>query len=127
MSQERNRLLKRRDVQDEGAKLLLEQQLAKEAYAQALRGLDSVQFASVANYKDITVVSRAEPPVKPSKPNKLKLFLMALAGSLFLAVGGPFGYELLMNRRIRSRDDLERNFGIVTLAQFGPIVHAQVG
>lgn len=127
LSQERYRLLKRRDVQDEGAKLLLEQQLAKETYAQALRGLDSVKFASVGNYKDITLVSRAEPPVKPSKPNKMKLFSVALLASLFLAVGGPFAYELLLNRRIRSRDDLERNFGIVTLAKFGPIVHTQVG
>jgi polysaccharide biosynthesis transport protein len=116
--EERSRLLVRRGVQDEGAKLLLEQQLARDAYAQALRGQDTVQFASVGNYKDVMVVSRAEPPVKSTKPNKLKLFLAAIAASLALAVGGPFAYELLLNRRIRCRDDLERHFRIVTLAQF---------
>jgi hypothetical protein len=41
--------------------------------------------------------------------------------SFGLAVGGPFAYELLLNRRIRCRDDLERSFRIVLLAQFGPI------
>lgn len=115
---ERNRLLERRDLQDQGAKLLMEQQAAKETYSQALRGMDQVQFASVGNYKDVTVVSRAEPPIKPTKPNKLKLFLAAMAASFVFALGGPFAYELLLNRRIRCRDDLERHFRIVTLAQF---------
>lgn len=115
---ERRRLLERRDLQDQGAKLLMEQQAAKETYSQALRGMDQVQFASVGNYKDVTVVSRAEPPVKPTKPNKLKLFLAAVVASFVFALGGPFAYELLLNRRIRCRDDLERHFHIVTLAQF---------
>jgi polysaccharide biosynthesis transport protein len=121
LAQERSRLLDRRGVQDEGAKLLLEEQLAKETYSQALRGQDSVKFASVGNYKDVTLVSRAEPPVKSSKPNKMKLFAAALLASFALAVGGPFAYELLLNRRIRCRDDLERHFRIETLAQFGPM------
>lgn len=116
---ERSRLLSRRNVQDQGAKLLLEQQLAQEAYAQALRGQDQVQFASVGNYKDVSVVSRAEPPIKASRPNKLKLFAAAIAASLGLAIGGPFAFELLLNRRIRCRDDLERHFRVVMLAEFG--------
>lgn len=115
------RVLQQREVEDQGAKLVLEQKLAEEAYAQALRGLDEVKFASEGNYQDVTLVSRAEPPVKPSKPNKMKLFAAALAASLAMALGGPFAYELLLNRRIRCRDDLERSFRIVTLAEFGPI------
>lgn len=121
---ERNKLLARRALQDEGAKLLTEQQAAKETYSQALRGQDQVQFASVGNYQDITVVSRAVPPVKPTKPKKMKLFLMAMAASFVFALGGPFAYEFLFNRRIRCRDDLERHFRIVTLAEFEPMVPA---
>lgn len=117
----RKRLLDRRALQDQGAKLVLEQSLAQEAYAQALRGLDEVQFASEGNYQDVTMVSRAEPPVRASKPNKLKLFAAAVAASFALALGGPFAYELLLNRRVRCRDDLERSFRIVTLAEFGRI------
>lgn len=119
--EERNKLLNRRILQDQGGKLLLEQQLAKDNYAQALRGLDQVQFASTGDYKDVTLVSRAEPPVKASRPNKLKLFLAAMVVSFGLAVGGPFVYELMLDRRIRCRDDLERSFRIVMLAQFGPM------
>lgn len=115
----RQQLLDRRALQDQGSKLVLEQKLAEEAYAQALRGLDAVKFASQGNYQDVTIVSRAEPPIKSSKPNKLKLFAMAIAASLAVSLGGPFAYELLLRRRIRCRDDLERNFRVVMLAEFG--------
>jgi uncharacterized protein involved in exopolysaccharide biosynthesis len=119
VSDAREKLLARRKVQDQASKILLEAQLAKNAYADALRGLDPVQFASTADYKDVSLVSRAEPPVKASKPNKMKLFLLAFLAAAGLAVGGPFAYELLLDRRIRCRDDLERGFRITTLAQFG--------
>jgi protein tyrosine kinase modulator len=46
---------------------------------------------------------------------------MSIVAALGLAVAGPFGYELLLNRRLRCRDDFERHFGIPVLAQFGPI------
>ena len=118
VTEERSRLLVRRGVEDEGAKLLLEQQTAKDNYAQALRGQDQVKFASVGDYQDVALVSQAEPPVKATKPNKPKLFIAALAASFAFSMCFPFAYELLLNRRIRCRDDLERHFHIVTLAQF---------
>ncbi len=111
LSQARQKLLDRRVVQDQGAKLVLEQKLAEDAYAQALRGLDQVQFASQGNYQDVTLISRAEPPLRASAQNKLKKFAAAIAASLALAFGVPFAYELLLNRRIRCRDDLERGSG----------------
>jgi succinoglycan biosynthesis transport protein ExoP len=118
---EQTRLLERRILEDKGSKLMLELQLAKDNYANALRGLDQVQFASEGDYKDVTKVSDAVPPVRASKPNKMKLFLAAFVLSFGLAIGGPFAYELLLDRRIRCRDDLERGFRIVTLAQFGRV------
>lgn len=118
---ERARLLERRSLQDEGSRLLLEQRLAEEGYSKALGGLDEIQFASEGNYQDVALVSRAEPPLIASKPNKLKYFAAALLLSLALSVGGPLAFELLLDRRVRCRDDLERGFRIVTLAEFGPI------
>jgi hypothetical protein len=49
----------------------------------------------------------------------MKLFMVAIVLAMGLAIGGPFAYELLLDRRIRCRDDLERSFRIVMLAQFG--------
>lgn len=121
LAAQRRRTLDRKLVQDEGAKLAMELRLAEEAYASALRGLDAVEFASEGNYQDVELVSRAEPPVTAAKPNKLKLFLAALAASMAAAIGLPFVYELFLSRRVRCRDDLERSFKIITLAEFGPI------
>jgi polysaccharide biosynthesis transport protein len=118
---ERARLMARRGVQDQGSKLVLELQSAQATYKKALDGYDQIVFASAGNYRDVSLVSRADPPAKPEKPNKMKLFMMGCVMSLILALAGPFGYELLLNRRLRCRDDLERHFGIPVLAQFGPM------
>jgi uncharacterized protein involved in exopolysaccharide biosynthesis len=122
---EEKRLLGRGKILDEYSRLLREYQIKKESHANALRNQDQVQFAATGDYKDVTWVSRAEPPVKSSKPNKKKLFLMAFVLSFGLAVGGPFAYELLLDRRIRCRDDLERSFRIMTLAEFGKMPQPQ--
>jgi hypothetical protein len=77
-------------------------------------------FASVGNYADVSLISRADPPAKPAKPNKGKFFLMACAFSIGVGLIWPFAYELFVNRRLRCRDDMERGFGIPVLAQLGP-------
>jgi uncharacterized protein involved in exopolysaccharide biosynthesis len=118
---ERTRLLERRSLQDQGSKLVLELQSAQNNYKKALDGYDQIVFASAGNYTDVSLVSRAEPPAKPDKPNKIKWFGMSVMAALGLALAGPFGFELFLNRRLRCRDDLEKHFGIPVLAQFGPI------
>lgn len=117
---ERARVLDRRGLQDEGAKLVLELQSAQANYKKALDGYDQIMFASAGNYTDVSLISRADPPAKPAKPNKKKWFLICCAGSIGFGLVWPFAYELLFNRRLRCRDDLERGFGIPVLAQFGP-------
>jgi len=121
---ERARLLERRGLEDQGAKLLLELQSAQATYKKALDGYDQIMFASAGNYTDVSLISRAEPPAKPDKPNKLKWFLVSCVASLGLALAWPFAYELLLDRRLRCRDDLERHFGIPVLAQLGPLPSA---
>jgi uncharacterized protein involved in exopolysaccharide biosynthesis len=121
---QRAKVLARQSLQDQGAKLVLELQSAQATYKHALDGYDQIVFASAGNYTDVSLISRADPPVKADKPNKVKYFLMSCLAALGLGLGWPFAYELLLNRRLRCRDDLERHFGIQVLAQFGPIPHA---
>ncbi len=118
---QRTRALGQRSVQDQGTKLLLELDSAEATYKHALDGYSQIQFASNDAISDVALISRAVPPVKAVKPAKAKYFLVACVLSFGLAFGIPFAYELLLNRRLRCRDDLERNFGIPVLAQFGPI------
>jgi len=121
VASQRVALLHVRQLQDDGAKLVLELESAQSVYKQALDGYDKIIFASVGNNTNVSVVSRATPPVKATKPNKLKLMLMAIAMGTVIAVALPFGYEILFNRRLRCRDDIERSFGIPVLAEFDSI------
>lgn len=121
VGEERRRQLERRNLQDQYQKLVLDERIADEKYAEAMRSRDQVQFRAQGNYQDVTLVSKAYPPTNPSASKKLKLFAAALFVSFILALGGPFAYELLFDRRIRCRDDLERGLRIMMLARFGPM------
>jgi succinoglycan biosynthesis transport protein ExoP len=110
-----------RQAQDEGSKLVLELESAKAVYKQALDGFDQIMFQAVANHTNVSVVSRAVAPLRASKPNKAKLMIGALALALGLGVGGSLGYALVLDRRLRCRDDVERDFGIAVLAQLAAV------
>ena len=110
------KVLTLRQTQDEGAKLMLELQSAQTVYKHALDGFDQIVFSAGANHANISIVSRAVPPLKATKPNKLKLMLMAVLAGFALGVIAPMAYELFLNRRLRCRDDFERNFQIPVLA-----------
>jgi uncharacterized protein involved in exopolysaccharide biosynthesis len=119
---QRKKVLQLRDVQGEGGKLMLELASAQAVYKRALDGYDQIMFASVGDYRNVQIVSRATPPTKSSKPKKLKLLIVAAIGALGLALLLPLLYELLMNRRLRCRDDMERSFGVPVLMEFNPIL-----
>jgi polysaccharide biosynthesis transport protein len=115
------KVLSLRQSQDEGSKLLLELESAKNVYKHALDGYDQIMFAAVANHTDVGVINRAVPPVKADKPNKLKLMAMAFVGAILAGFCGPFAYGLLFNRRIRCRDDIERDLGIAVLGRLSSL------
>ena len=69
----------------------------------------------------ISVVSAAVPPQKATKPNKPKLLILGMLAGLFIGLAAPLVYELLIDRRIRCRDDYERNFELPVLMEFDRI------
>ncbi len=115
---QRVKVMDLREHQGEGAKLVLELDSAQSVYKRALDGYDHFLFASADNSSDISLVSRATPPIKAMTPNKPKLMLMGIFAGLALGVSLPLLYELLFNRRLRCRDDFERSIGIPVLAEF---------
>lgn len=101
-----------------GTQYQLELQAAQAVYARALDGYDQVKFAAGGGYTNINIISRATPSSKPSKPKiKVALLLAVLVGGA-LGLFAPLCYELL-NRRVRCRDDIERDHGIPVLAELG--------
>jgi polysaccharide biosynthesis transport protein len=121
VAEQEAKVLSLREAQDEGSKLLLELESAKSVYKHALDGFDQIMFQAVANYANVSLVSRAVAPFRSSKPNKVKLMLMTLLAAVGLGVVVPFAYELFIDRRLRCRDDMERDFGIAVLAQLDAV------
>jgi succinoglycan biosynthesis transport protein ExoP len=115
---QRTKLVSIRQLQDQGQKLQLELESAQTVYKRALDSYDQQMFASAS------LVGRATPPLQASKPNKM---LTAALGTLFailLGLGVPIGREVLFDRRLHCRDDIERDFGLPVLAEFDSLPNA---
>jgi uncharacterized protein involved in exopolysaccharide biosynthesis len=121
VQEQRAKVLAINRLEDEGTKYVLELESAQSVYKRALDGYDSIMFASGSSSANISSVSRAVPGQTSIKPNKFKLMLMGLVAGIGLGLLGPVGYELLINRRIRCRDDFERGFAIPVLMEFDRI------
>ena len=107
VAQQQTKVLVVSRLQDEGTKYLLELESAQSVYKRALDGYDQIMFASDGRFSKISLVSHAVPPQTSSKPKKVKLLLLAAMAGIFLGLALPIAYELVVNRRIRCRDDFE--------------------
>lgn len=116
---------KKRAVQDAAAKYQLELETAQTLYKQALDNYDQIVIASGGGYNNVRFVGRALPPSQPDKPKILLNIALAFVIGSFFGVVGPLLYELL-HRRVRCRDDLDRDFGLPVLAEFNSLT-AHVG
>jgi uncharacterized protein involved in exopolysaccharide biosynthesis len=114
---QRSKVLSKGRLQDDSAKYLLALESAQAVYKRALEGYDQIMFASAGPYTNVSLVSRATPPVKASKPGVLTGLMLGGLLAVVLGFGIPVVYELF-NRRIRCRDDIEREHGIPVLAEF---------
>ena len=112
---QRSKLVTVRKLQDEGQKLQLELESAQTVYKRALDGYDQILFASAS------VVTRAKAPIESTKPPKMLLLGVGIVVGILLGVLGPLCFELFFNRRLRCRDDVERDFRIPVLAEFDRI------
>jgi polysaccharide biosynthesis transport protein len=120
VAEQRQKVLATSQLHDQAEKLRLDLESAQAVYKRALDGYDQVMFASLGHYTNVDVVGHAIPPVKSSKP-KIPIFL---ALGLFAAVGLglflPLAYELT-HRRMRCRDDFERDNGVPVLVEFDSV------
>ena len=108
-----------RSLQDEGARYLRELESAKRAYQQALDEYDRLQLGTRNDQSSANVASRATPPLNPSSPKTVVNLILALILGGGLAVTACFVIELL-NRRVRCRDDVERDLDLPVLAELNP-------
>lgn len=117
LDEQRQRVLKIRELQERTAGYQLELASAQAVYKRALDGFDQVAFAAHSRYNNVSVESRAAKPLRPSRPNVLKYSALGIMLGGFLGLALPLLFELV-NRRVRCRDDLESDHGIPVLMEF---------
>ena len=120
VDQQHSKVLAIHKLQDEGAKFELDLQSAQSVYKRALDNYDQVVFVSTGHYTNTSFVSRAEPPLRAAKPKTALDMLAGLIAGLMLGLLVPLCRDLL-NRRVRCRDDLERDHNIPVLVEFGTL------
>ncbi len=124
LNRQKARVLALSQERDKLAVLTRDVESARSAYDAALQRHTHVRLESRLDQTDIAVLNAAIPPLVPVFPKiPLNIVLSVFIGVMF-GVGAALLLEL-MNRRIRSRDDLSYAAGIPVLAEISRISHAQ--
>ena len=120
VADQRAKVLLKGQLQDEVTKHQMALDSAQSVYKRALEGYDQIRFASSGRNTNVSLVSPATPPVRASKPKILTGLILGAMTAGVLGFGIPLLFELF-NRRVRCRDDIERNHGIPVLVEFGAL------
>ena len=120
VAKQRAKVLARGNLHDEAENYTLALQSAQAVYKRALDGYDELRYTEKSRNTNVNIVSHATPPLKYSKPKVVKGLILGAVAAFMLGLGIPMGYELF-RRRVRCRDDLERDHGIPVLAELGTL------
>jgi len=108
-------ILRIKTQRDEAAVLLRQVETAQRAYDLVAQRLTQTTLESQNTQANIAILTPAEPPLKHSSPKiVLNLVLAVFLGTL-LGIGAALAMELL-DRRIRSPEDLAEALGLPVLA-----------
>jgi len=113
---QKTKVLELKREREEAARLARDVENANRIYDAALQRYGQSRMEAQSTQTDIVLLNPATAPTEPSKPRMfLNVLLAAFVGSL-LGVGTAFLIELL-DRRVRSREDLTLALGIPVLGE----------
>jgi succinoglycan biosynthesis transport protein ExoP len=90
------------------------QRINEDLYAALMRAKNEAGIEAASQIGNIDIVDPAVTPLKPVRPNKEENAIIALVGSLFLALILSFLIEYL-DKSVKSEDELKRLLGIPVL------------
>lgn len=96
--------------------LLRDARVAQEIYVMLAKRLEEAKVAEVAVSTEVQVVDNPTLPEKPVKPKKALTLVLSFLLGLFGSSGFVIAREL-MNRTIKTSDDVETYLGLPVLAQ----------
>lgn len=115
---QRARVLETQRLADEGANYQRALQSAETLHSAALNRYDELVLSSNSRYSNVSIISPATPPLKHSSPQVRVNAILGLFFGGFIGVATAILAEL-RRRRVRCRDDIERDLGIPVLAELG--------
>lgn len=116
---QRAQVLRMKAVRDEGSVLVRDVESAQRAFDAVVARFNQSTLESQTTQSNVSLLTAAEPPLEPSSPKvALNTALAVFLGAL-LAVGGVLLVELL-NRRVRSTEDISTTLGLSLLGALVP-------
>ncbi len=119
LAAQRAQVLRMKEVRDDGAVLVSDVESAQRAFDTVTSRLTQTTLESQATQSSINLLTQAEPPILPSSPKILLNSLLAVLLGALLAIGGTLLLEL-MNRRVRTLDDVSVILGLPVLGLLAP-------
>lgn len=119
LEQQRRRVIELREARNQAFVLQREVDTAQKAYEAALARYLVNKVESGARTTNVNVLNAATEPSRPSRPKTMLNLVLGLLAGLVLGLGAVFLLELL-DRRVRSSDDLETGLEAPLLATLQP-------
>ncbi|QPF75107.1 chain length determinant protein EpsF [Roseateles sp. DAIF2] len=108
---QRSKVLKMKQVRDEGALILRDVENAQRSYDNIMQRLSVTSIESQATSSNVSLLNQAVPPLEHSSPKVLLNSVLAVFVGLLLGTGVVLGAEL-RDRRVRDNDDIEALVGL---------------
>jgi polysaccharide biosynthesis transport protein len=110
----KKRILQLKEGRDEASVLQREVETAQRGYELVSQRLTQTHLESQSTQTNVSVLTPAEPPLEPSSPRVFLNTLLAIFLGTLLGVGVALMMELI-NRRVRSAEDLSEGLGVPVL------------
>ena len=114
LDQQRKRVVEMREAKNQACVLARDVDTAQKAYEAALARHLVNKVDAGARQSNVTILNPAAEPSRPSKPKVLVNLVLGFAVGTMLGLGAVFLLELL-DRRVRSSDDLEAEVDVPML------------
>jgi chain length determinant protein EpsF len=119
LEQQRRKVIELRDARNESLVLQRDVDTAQKAYEAALQRYLVNKVESGARSTNVTLLNAASEPTRHSKPKTMLNIVLGVFVGIVLGLGAVFLLELL-DRRVRSADDLETGLDVPLLATLQP-------
>lgn len=113
---QRAKVLKMKALRDQGSVLNRDVESAQRAYDTVLARLTQSSLESQTTQSNISTLTQATPPLKPSSPRVTLNTVLAVFVGALLALATTFGMEFL-DRRVRTVDDVEAVLGLPVIGR----------